>query len=65
MSAPEVYEVPQPPVDAGEALAEDRRAGEALWRVAARRLVRNPPAILGVTIVVVFVLVALAAPWLA
>lgn len=65
MSAPEVYEVPQPPVDAGEALAEDRRAGEALWRVAARRLVRNPAAILGVTIVVVFVLVALAAPWLA
>lgn len=65
MSAPEVYEVPQPPVDAGESLAEDRRAGEALWRVAARRLVRNPAAILGVTIVVAFVLVAVLAPVLA
>ncbi|ADG74858.1 binding-protein-dependent transport systems inner membrane component [Cellulomonas flavigena DSM 20109] len=65
MSAPEVYEVPQPPVDGGEALAEDRRAGEALWRVAARRLARNPAAILGVAIVVAFVLVALLAPVLA
>jgi len=65
MSAPEVYEVPQGPIDAGEALAEDRRAGEALWRVAARRLVRNPAAILGVVIVVAFVLVALLAPVLA
>jgi len=65
MSAPEVYEVPQAPLDAGEALAEDRRAGEALWRVAARRLARNPAAILGVVIVVAFVLVALLAPVLA
>ena len=65
MSAPEVYEVPQPPVDAGEALAEDRRAGEALWRVAARRLAHNPAAILGIVIVVAFVLVALFAPLLA
>ncbi|MBO0900239.1 ABC transporter permease [Cellulomonas sp. zg-ZUI222] len=64
MSAPEVYEVPQAPVDAGE-LAEDRRAGEALWRVAARRLLRNPAAILGVVIVVAFLLVALLAPVLA
>lgn len=65
MSAPEVYEVPQQPVDAGEALAEDRRAGEALWRVAARRLVRNPAAVLGLVIVAAFVLVALLAPLLA
>lgn len=65
MSAPEVYEVPQPPVDPGDALAEDRRAGEALWRVAARRLVRNPAALLGAAIVVAFVLVALLAPVLA
>ena len=65
MSAPEVYEVPQDPVDAGGALAEDRRAGEALWRVAARRLARNPAAIVGVLIVVAFVLVALLAPLLA
>jgi peptide/nickel transport system permease protein len=65
MSAPEVYEVPQPPVDAGDALAEDRRAGEALWRVAARRLVRNPAALLGAAIVVAFVVVALLAPVLA
>ncbi|WP_052748209.1 MULTISPECIES: ABC transporter permease [Cellulomonas] len=65
MSAPEVYEVPQPPVDPGDALAEDRRAGEALWRVAARRLVRNPAAMLGAAIVVAFVLVALLAPVLA
>ena len=64
MSAPEVYEVPQAPVDAGE-LAEDRRAGEALWRVAARRLLRNPAAVLGVVIVVAFLLVALLAPVLA
>ncbi|UZN01548.1 ABC transporter permease [Cellulomonas sp. S1-8] len=65
MSAPEVYEVPQDPVDAGGALARDRRAGESLWRVAARRLVRNPAAILGVVIVVAFVLVAVLAPLLA
>lgn len=65
MSAPEVYEVPQGPVDAGAALVEDRRAGEALWRVAARRLARNPAAIVGVLIVVAFVLVALLAPVLA
>jgi peptide/nickel transport system permease protein len=65
MSAPEVYEVPQPAVDAGDGLAEDRRAGEALWRVAARRLVRNPGAIVGAVIVVAFVLVALLAPLLA
>lgn len=65
MSAPEVYEVPQPPVDAGDTLAEDRRAGEALWRVAARRLVRNPAALLGAAIVVAFVVVALLAPVLA
>jgi len=64
MSAPEVYEVPQAPVDAGE-LAEDRRAGEALWRVAARRLLRNPAAVLGVVIVLAFLLVALLAPVLA
>ncbi len=64
MSAPEVYEVPQPPVDT-DALAEDRRAGEALWRVAVRRLVRNPAAILGVVIVAAFVLVAVLAPLLA
>lgn len=65
MSAPEVYEVPPGPVDAGAALVEDRRAGEALWRVAARRLARNPAAIVGVLIVVAFVLVALLAPVLA
>ncbi|MBF0689893.1 MAG: ABC transporter permease [Cellulomonas sp.] len=65
MSAPEVYEVPQGPVDAGLALAEDRRAGEALWRVAGRRLVRNPAAILGVVIVLAFVVVALLAPVIA
>ncbi|GIG39439.1 ABC transporter permease [Cellulomonas phragmiteti] len=66
MSAPEVYEVPQQgPVDAGAALAEDRRAGEALWRVALRRLVRNPAAILGALVVVAFVLVALLAPVIA
>lgn len=65
MSAPEVYEVPQPPVDAGDGLAEDRRAGESLWRVALRRLVRNPGAVVGAVIVVAFVLVALLAPVLA
>ncbi|MBO3093556.1 ABC transporter permease [Cellulomonas dongxiuzhuiae] len=65
MSAPEVYEVPQGPVDAGAALAEDRRAGESLWRVAVRRLVRNPAAVVGVLIVVAFVLVAVLAPLLA
>ncbi|MBD7916983.1 ABC transporter permease [Cellulomonas sp. Sa3CUA2] len=65
MSAPEVYEVPQGPVDAGAALAEDRRAGESLWRVAVRRLARNPAAVVGVLIVVAFVLVAVLAPLLA
>ncbi|MBO3087070.1 ABC transporter permease [Cellulomonas dongxiuzhuiae] len=65
MSAPEVYEVPQGPVDAGAALAEDRRAGESLWRVAVRRLVRDPAAVVGVLIVVAFVLVAVLAPLLA
>jgi peptide/nickel transport system permease protein len=40
-------------------------AGASIWRVAARRLRRNPGAILGAAIVLVFVLVALLAPVLA
>jgi peptide/nickel transport system permease protein len=40
-------------------------AGASIWRVAARRLRRNPGAILGATIVLVFVVVALLAPVLA
>jgi peptide/nickel transport system permease protein len=40
-------------------------AGANIWRVAARRLRRNPGAIVGAVIVLVFVLVALLAPVLA
>ncbi|GAA2727311.1 ABC transporter permease [Cellulomonas aerilata] len=40
-------------------------AGASLWRVAARRLRRNPGAIVGAVIVLLFVLVALLAPVLA
>jgi peptide/nickel transport system permease protein len=43
--------------------AED--AGASLWRLAGRRLRRNPGAIIGGTIVVIFVLVAVFAPWIA
>ena len=64
MSAPEIVELP-PAADAAQALADDRRAGEALWRVAARRLRRDPVALLGAVIVTVFVLVAVLAPVLA
>ncbi|MBO1750312.1 ABC transporter permease [Actinotalea sp. BY-33] len=42
-----------------------RDAGASIWRVAVRRLRRNPGAILGGVIVLVFVLVALLAPVLA
>ena len=40
-------------------------AGASIWRVAARRLRRNPGAIVGALIVLAFVLVALLAPLLA
>jgi peptide/nickel transport system permease protein len=40
-------------------------AGASIWRVAARRLRRNPGAIIGAVIVLLFVLVALLAPLLA
>ncbi|ACQ80447.1 binding-protein-dependent transport systems inner membrane component [Beutenbergia cavernae DSM 12333] len=40
-------------------------AGASIWRLAFRRLRRNPIAIIGAVIVVVFVLVALFAPWIA
>lgn len=39
--------------------------GASLWRVAFRRLRRNPGAITGAAIVLVFVLVAVFAPWIA
>lgn len=65
MSAPEAVEVVAAPVDAAQALGDERRAGEALWRVAARRLRRDPVAVLGAVIVTAFVLVAVLAPLLA
>ena len=40
-------------------------AGASIWRVAARRLRRNPGAIVGAVIVLIFVVVALLAPLLA
>lgn len=40
-------------------------AGGGLWRDAFRRLRRNPAAIVGFALVVLFVLVAIFAPWLA
>lgn len=63
MSAPELDEVPQG--SAADALADERRAGESLWRVAGRRLARNPAAVVGAVIVLAFVLVAVLAPVLA
>ncbi len=65
MSAPEAVEAVAAPVDAARALGDERRAGEALWRVAARRLRRDPVAVLGAVIVTAFVLVAVLAPLLA
>ena len=44
---------------------EPADAGASLWRLAARRLRRNPGAILGAVIVLAFVLVAVFAPWIA
>ncbi|KGM14471.1 ABC transporter permease [Cellulomonas bogoriensis] len=43
----------------------DPEAGASIWRLAARRLRRNPGALVGATIIVLFVLVALLAPVLA
>lgn len=40
-------------------------AGASIWKLAFRRLRRNPAAIFGAVIVALFVLVAIAAPWIA
>lgn len=40
-------------------------AGASVWRLAFRRLRRNPVAIIGAVIVAIFLVVAIAAPWLA
>lgn len=40
-------------------------AGESLWRLAARRFFRNPWAVGGLVVLLFFVVVAVAAPWLA
>ncbi|WP_319804544.1 ABC transporter permease [Nocardioides malaquae] len=59
--------IPLPPAQAGSpdllGLPDDE-PGVGLWRAAARRLRRNPAAIVGALIVAAFVLVALAAPFL-
>ncbi|MBE7324444.1 ABC transporter permease [Nocardioides sp. Y6] len=59
--------MPLPPAQAGSpdllGLPDDE-PGVGLWRAAARRLRRNPAAIVGALIVAAFVLVALAAPFL-
>lgn len=47
------------------ASSDNEEATGGLWRDALRRLRRNPVAILGATLVLVFVLVAALAPWLA
>ncbi|WP_165067744.1 ABC transporter permease [Marisediminicola senii] len=51
--------VPQPPS------GSDSDHGTSLWNEAFQRLRRNPQAIVGAVIVLLFVLVALLAPWLA
>jgi peptide/nickel transport system permease protein len=43
----------------------DRRASRGLWGDAARRLVRNKPAVLGLVFIAVFVLSAILAPFIA
>lgn len=58
-------EVPPEPSGAAAARAGARNDSASLWRQAFRRMRRNPIAILGATIVLAFVLVALLAPWLA
>lgn len=56
---------PNPPADPAPARRGPADAGASIWRLAAHRLRRNPGALLGAAIVVVFVLVALLAPLLA
>ncbi len=43
----------------------DRTLPESPWRKAVRQLVRNPTAMIGLAVLVVLTLVAIAAPWLA
>jgi peptide/nickel transport system permease protein len=43
----------------------ERRASRGLWSDAARRLMRNAPAVLGLILITLFVLVAITAPYIA
>jgi peptide/nickel transport system permease protein len=57
-----------PPVGAAQPALDvsgDETSRGGLWREAGRRLVRNPSAIVGATIILIFVLVAVFAPLLA
>ncbi len=53
------------PAASGAKKKRESDSGASIWTLALRRLVRNPVAILGAIIVVVFLIIALAAPWLA
>ncbi|MDP3892865.1 ABC transporter permease [Nocardioides sp.] len=59
--------LPIPPAHGGEEMVlatPDDEPGVSLWRSAGRRLRRNPTAIVGASIVLLFILIALFAPFL-
>ena len=65
MSAPEVEDAPLSPVGPAPARDDTTDVGASIWKLAFRRMRRNPGAIVGAAIVLLFVLVAIFAPLIA
>lgn len=65
MSAPEVFDAPLSPLHEPTPRDSAKDVGASIWRLAFRRLRRNPAAVVGAAIVALFLLVAIFAPLIA